>query len=138
MTSTEGAPYGLDDDGVSRPNDVSAPAVQRRLCVLMWSVRPILAAQRRPQIVQIRLLEGAASSELYVYRMSTHTVKIIHTSFFHMITYRKNNTRYTCYTIHWNFWKPLNVTVTVADIYNSVHERWIIMHFNNVADYWAC
>jgi len=43
-----------DDDGVTRRNDVWAPAVWHRLCVLMWVVRPILAAQRRPQTVQIR------------------------------------------------------------------------------------
>ena len=30
----------------------------------MWAVRPINAAQRRPQAVQVRLLDGAASSEL--------------------------------------------------------------------------
>ena len=33
-------------------------------CVSSWAVRPILAVQRRPQTVQIRLLDGAASSEL--------------------------------------------------------------------------
>ena len=30
----------------------------------MWAVRPINAAQRRPQTVQIKLLDGAASLEL--------------------------------------------------------------------------
>ena len=33
-------------------------------CVSSWAVRPINAVQRRPQTVQIRLLDGAASSEL--------------------------------------------------------------------------
>jgi len=50
MESPVGTTYEL------RPSSVD--------CVLMWAVRPINAAQRRLQTVQIRLLDGAASSQL--------------------------------------------------------------------------